>query len=99
MLIAIHLIKRKVTRINQGFGGTVHKVKLHEPVVAAHILLILAVSVAYFLEVNLNTGVTYIERSRGVLCIFDSALSLMMSAIITNIIQEINYSRDLEAEA
>ena len=66
--------------------------------VAAHIFMVLAVSVAYFLEV-LNFGLLYYYRSNGALGIFDSALSLMMSAIITNIIQEINYSRELEAEA
>ena len=66
--------------------------------VAAHIFMILAASGAYF-----PTVVAYrfsaIYRSYGAYFIIDSALSLMMSAIITNIIQEINYSRDLEAEA
>ena len=60
--------------------------------------MIIGVSVAYFSEV-LSSRTSAKFRSMGTLSIFDSALSLMMSAIITNIIQEINFSRDLEAEA
>ena len=66
--------------------------------VAAHIFMILAASVAYFSQV-ISSRTSVKERSYGAYIILDSALSLMMSAIITNIIQEINYSRDLEAEA
>jgi hypothetical protein len=60
--------------------------------------MILASSVAYFLTA-LFSRTSAIFRTLGAYFIIDSALSLMMSAIITNIIQEINYSRDLEAEA
>ena len=65
---------------------------------AAHIFMILAVSVAYFSQV-ISSRTSARSRSYGAYVILDSTLSLMMSAIITNIIQEINYSRELEAEA
>ena len=85
MLASICLIRRKVMLLNSR-SGTDHKVQLHEPVVGAHIFMIIACSVSYSL---IYTGINdsrHFYRVSSALCIFDSALSLMLSAIITNII-------------
>jgi hypothetical protein len=46
MVAAIWLIRRKVRLLNSRYGGTVHRVKLNEPVVGVHILMLLIVSAA-----------------------------------------------------
>ena len=48
MVASICLIRRKVTAINKQ-RGTQFKVKLHEPVVAYHVLIITAISATYAL--------------------------------------------------
>ena len=98
MVSAIWLIRRKVMLLNRRYGGTVHKAKLNEPVVGVHILVILVVSVTYFWYLPTTSYSSY-YRADGVINIFDGVLSLLLSAIITNIIQMINFSRALEAEA
>jgi hypothetical protein len=85
MVAAIWLIKRKVRLLNAGYGGTVHRVKLNEPVVGVHILMLLAVSAADFSALRFRAAAEG-HRAFGVVSIFDCALSLLLSAIITNII-------------
>ena len=85
MVAAIWLIRWKVRLLNSRYGGTVHKVKLNEPVVAVHILMLLTVSAAYCSFLRFGS-VAEAQRAFGVVSIFDSALSFLLSAIITNII-------------
>jgi hypothetical protein len=95
MLAAICLIHGQVKLINKR-RGTQHKVELHEPVVGAHIFMILACSASYVTLVFHNTSSSYYYRTNGALCILDNALTLMLSAIITNIIWEVEFSKEQE---
>ena len=85
MVAAIWLIRRKVKLLNSRYGGTVHKVKLNEPVVGVHILMLVTVSAAFFWALKYRSN-GRARRAFGIVSIFESALSLMLSAIITNII-------------